>query len=399
MNKIKLLHMADSPAQSTGFSRVSQGILESLYRTGMYDISMLGINHQVGDPHRYEGMFRIYPARTPNGPFGFDRVREVIAKERPDIIIINNDLWILAEYLRHMPGGMKVIGYSPVDAGPVQEDWMQVINKVRIQQVVYTEFARNEVQDLCDGKVEIIGHGVDTDEFYPIEDARKLMVNIPEDAFIVQYCSRNQPRKRIDLFLRACANWFENLNEADKKRVYFYLHACIVDVGWNIAVLGQRWGLGDHLMITDQNGLTPAKGVPLRDLCKIYNIADVHVNTSVGEGWCLPVCESAATRTAQVVPNHSAFTELWTDRAPLINIARREVLSGGINTEGSVIDIDHFVSILDDLYRHPDKTKMYADLAYEYTQREEFTWDYIAKQFHNLIIDVLNSPLVTVELK
>ena len=50
--KIRLLWMGDSPAVSTGFGRVSQGVLERLLQTGKYNISVLGINHPIGDPHR-----------------------------------------------------------------------------------------------------------------------------------------------------------------------------------------------------------------------------------------------------------------------------------------------------------------------------------------------------------
>jgi len=63
MKHTKLLWIGDSPAVTTGFGRVSQSILERLAKTGKYSISVLGVNHPVGDPHRYEGIFKIYPAR------------------------------------------------------------------------------------------------------------------------------------------------------------------------------------------------------------------------------------------------------------------------------------------------------------------------------------------------
>ena len=83
--KVRLLWIGDSPSVSTGFGRVSQGILENLHQTGEYEVAVLGINHPIGDPHRYEGMFRIYPARAKNDNYGFNRVEEVIEKERPNI--------------------------------------------------------------------------------------------------------------------------------------------------------------------------------------------------------------------------------------------------------------------------------------------------------------------------
>ena len=384
-NKLRLLWVGDSPAVSTGFGRVSQGILEGLYQTGKYDVSVLGINHQIGDPHRYEGMFRIYPARAKGNVYGFNRVQEVIAKEKPDIIMLNNDLWIVAEYVKEIPENNRIITYSPVDALPVQPDWIETLEKVNARVTTYTEFAKKGITDAKEIPVDIIGHAVDTDEFYPMEDARKFMANIPPDCFIIQNVNRNQPRKRLDLFLKAMQLWLSRLPKSDRENVNFYYHGTLRDVGWNLVQLAQRWGIDDRFLITDQTHITPAQGVPLGMLCKIYNCADVHVMTSMGEGFGLSPFESAACGVAQVVPAHSACKELWEDKAQLINVDHWEVLTGGINTEGGVIDVEHLVSILDDLYHNREKTKEYGRIAYDYVQRKEFTWNYIANRFDRII--------------
>jgi len=394
-NKTKLFWIGDSPAVTTGFGRVSQGVLEGLLRTGKYEISVLGINHPIGDPHRYEGLIRIYPARTTGNLYGFNRVEEIIRKEKPDVIIINNDLWIVKEYLSHMPEGQKVIIYSPVDALPVQEEWLRVIREVGAQVTAYTEFGKKAIEQVYPHSIKIIGHGVDTDEFYPMEDARHLLQNIPDELFIVQNVNRNQPRKRLDLFLKAMSVWLERKSPSDRKNIAFYYHGVLNDVGWNLVSLSQRWGIDDKLYITDQSDMTAAEGVTIQNLCKVYNCADVQVMTSMGEGFGLSPFESAACGVAQIVPNHSACKELWTGYAPLIDVDHWDVLTGGVNTEGGVISIEHLVEILDELYFDRIKLAEYAKTAYKYTQREEFTWDYIANQFDSLVVETLNSSLTS----
>ncbi|MFA7101411.1 MAG: glycosyltransferase family 4 protein [Bacilli bacterium] len=390
-NRVKLLWIGDSPAVSTGFGRVSQGILESLFQTGKYNISVLGINHPIGDPHRYEGMFRIYPAKAGGNVYGLNRVREVIEKERPDVIIVNNDLWVCSEYVREIPENNRVITYSPVDALPVQEEWLKNIVGTNAKVTTYTNFAKKGIQSAMDIPVSIIGHAVDTDEFYPMEDARKFLTNIPEDAFVVQNVNRNQPRKRLDLFLKAMQVWTDGLSQSDRNNIHFYYHGTLRDVGWNLVTLAQRWGIDDRFLITDQRNITPAQGVTIPMLNRIYNVADVHVMTSMGEGFGLSPFESAACGVAQVVPNHSACKELWEGKAPLIDIDHWEVLTGGINTEGGVISVEHLVSILDSLYRNRDKVREYGKLAYDYVQREEFTWTYIANKFDGIVQEVLEA--------
>lgn len=391
MNKVSLLWIGDSPAVSTGFGRVAQGVLEGLYQTGRYNISVLGINHQVGDPHRYEGMFRIYPSRAKGNVYGFNRVQEVIAKERPDLIIINNDLWIVSEYVKEIPESNRILTYSPVDALPVQPEWIEHLSKVNARIATYTEFAKGGIQVASEVDVDIIGHAVDTDEFYPISDARTFMANMPPDAFIVQNVNRNQPRKRLDLFIKAMQLWLERLPKSDRDNIYCYYHGTLRDVGWNLVQLAQRWGIDDRFLITDQTHIGPAQGVSLSMLCKIYNCADVHVMTSMGEGFGLSPFESAACGVAQVVPAHSACKELWEGVGPLINVDHWEVLTGGINTEGGVIDVEHLVSILDGLYHNRESLKQYKKRAYEYVQREEFTWGYIARRFDTIVNEMLEA--------
>ena len=390
-NKIKLLWIGDSPAVSTGFGRVSQGILEGLYQTGKYDVAVLGINHQIGDPHRYEGMFRIYPARARGNVYGFNRVQEVIAKERPDVILINNDLWITSEYVKEIPENSRIITYSPVDALPVQPEWIEVLDKVNANVTTYTEFAKKGIQGAKDIEVNVVGHAVDTDEFYPMEDARSFMANIPPEAFIVQNINRNQPRKRLDLYLKAMQLWLSRLPRSDRENINFYYHGTLRDVGWNLVQLAQRWGIDDRFLITDQTHISPAQGVSIQMLCKIYNCADVHVMTSMGEGFGLSPFESAACGVAQIVPDHSACKELWVGKAPLIPVDHWEVLTGGVNTEGGVIDVEHLVSILDDLYHDREKLKEFGRLAYEFVQRKEFTWGYISNEFDKIIIKMMEA--------
>jgi len=768
MGKIKLLWVGDSPAVSTGFGRVSQATLENLYNTDKYDIAVLGVNHLVGDPHRYEGMFKIYPARTGGNVYGFNRVEEIIEKEKPDVIIINNDLWIVSEYVKFIPEGNKVFTYSPVDALPVHKNWINILDSVNARIGTYTEFAKGGIIAANNNvSIDIIGHGVDTDEFYPIEDARKFLANIPEDAFVVQNVNRNQPRKRLDLFLKAMQLWLSTKSKNDNivfyyhgcflpdtkvvvsdgvkniqditvgtrvfdtdgkfrsvshtfvrdytgevirlscqgandivltpehpvlavkgvqcrngknitcskvcksryktlksgvitsncskkyflsyetsfvnaseltnhdfvavpkssvdeispnigvydlcvdsnlarlfglfvsegstsgcninfslnkkeedlldfikdtmityfgkegkwyntsknagnyvinskelaqwfgdtfgrgshhKKIpsfimkgsletirdfvrglydgdgcyrggifnyssvsetlvyqlkyvlmrlgiysslkptcpdkdgfsgftvdvmgskckelsfilqeyverpsrtwshvweddkYFYIpvlsvtkeqytgkvynfevesshtynaeflvvHNCLKDVGWNLIDLAQRWNIDDRFLVSDQDGFSPADGVSLSKLCKIYNTADVQVMTSVGEGFGLSPFESAACGVAQIVPNHSACKELWEGVAPLIDVKYWEVLTGGINTEGGVIDIDHLVSIIEDLYQNRGKLKELRKKCYEHVQQEKFTWGYVANQFDVVVTDMLKSGI------
>ena len=60
MPKINVLAYLDAPTCATGFGTVSRNIIEGLYKTGRYNIDILGINYW-GDPHNFPYRIWIFP--------------------------------------------------------------------------------------------------------------------------------------------------------------------------------------------------------------------------------------------------------------------------------------------------------------------------------------------------
>jgi len=92
--KIKVLAYCDSPTCATGFATVSRNIFEGLYRTGRFDIEILGINYW-GDPHNFP--YRIWPTGTNNqkDPYGRQKVLNMIPLMDFDILFFLQDSFIL----------------------------------------------------------------------------------------------------------------------------------------------------------------------------------------------------------------------------------------------------------------------------------------------------------------
>ncbi len=93
--KPKLLWSGDIIAM-TGFSRVTENILERICDD--YEVVVLG-NNYWGDPHPLQEKYKIYPSsnRHQTEPFGVQRFREIVEKEKPDLIFTINDIWIINE--------------------------------------------------------------------------------------------------------------------------------------------------------------------------------------------------------------------------------------------------------------------------------------------------------------
>jgi glycosyltransferase involved in cell wall biosynthesis len=397
--KPKLLWVADFAAM-TGFGRVSGAILPRLKDN--FDIVVLACNWH-GDPVKEQEDFRMYPAanRHQPAPFGEDRIREVVEKEKPDIVFSLNDPWIVSEQYRriedlHKKKDFKFVGYLTMDSynwiGGIEQhinDWDGL--------VAFTEFGAYEfLKAGINRPVTVIPHGLDKELFYPMDkaEARKRL-NLKDDIFIVFNGNRNQFRKRIDITISGFANF-----AVDKPDAQLYLHMGLKDQGWQVLDLFAREmrknGLDPNgrIILTAQTQGPPNVEVDM--LNAIYNAVDVGVNTTKGGGWELVNFEHAACRVAQVVPNHTSCKEIFEGYGRLIRCDHVDV-DTNYAREMPCPSSDHLAAILTELYEDREKREATAELCYLRATEERFNWDTIAHQFGEVFQEVLNPVVETTE--
>jgi len=409
--KVKILWVSDGEAP-TGFARVAHNLIENLDQK-KFDIHHLAINYR-GDPH--ENWWKLYPAATGGDLWGFGRFINLIQVIKPDIIFLLNDPWVIQNYLAkiieaktQIPGIelIPVVSYFPVDAREHDIIWFRDYAELVKKTCVYTEFAKEvilETGSINPTQIELLPHGANPEIFYKIPDmvqggkliktgkqlAREEIFPIkdkPEflNSFVILNANRNQPRKRIDITLRA----FAAFARGKPKNVKLYLHMGIQDMGWDIVRLAQRYGFDDRLVITSLNRNLP--GVPDDRLNLIYNACDIGLNTSMGEGWGLTSWEHAATGAPQIVPEHSALPEIWGDSAIYIPTIADYVYEG-TNTVGRVPSTDGLVEQLEWSYQDwktgGEKLQELGDKAMAITKKPEYQWKNIAKKLDSIFDEV-----------
>ena len=384
-DKTKILWIGDGGA-ATGFARVNHSIIENLSPT-KYEIHHLAVNY-MGDPYKTKKHHKLYPAMQAKnyGDFmGVNRVLELINEVNPDLVFILNDPWAVPQYLTRIPASIKIVVYTPVDAKPVLRSWAEVLNRVN-RLVTYTEFGKEAYLEAFPemDNLAVIPHGVDTDTFYDISrsEARKA-VGLPEDLFVVFNGNRNQPRKRIDLTLRAFAKFAEG-----KDDVRLLLNMGEVDAGWNLKVLADRLGILPKVILTKKD-FTPQNYLSDETLNLVYNAADVGINTSLGEGWGLINVEQACCRVAQIVPNSSACAEIFPDDSCLKIDVVDYMYHPDIMTEGQIISVDNLVEHLNTYYYDRNLLEKHSNAVYEHFTSPELQWKTIAKQWDKLFKKVL----------
>ena len=399
MAKPKLLWCGDIVAM-TGFARVTENVLQRI--CDQYEVVVLSHNWW-GDPTPLQSKYKMYPSsnRFQTAPFGEDRIREVVEKEKPDIVFSINDMWIINEQYKrikdlHDQKLFKFVGYAPMDSygwtGCLDEtanDWDGVVS--------YTEFGAHEfIRGGIKKPITIIPHGITANQFYPMDkaEARKRL-NLRDDIFIVFNGNRNQFRKRIDITVEGFAKFAKNRPDTQ-----LYLHMGLKDQGWDIMPLFaramQREGIDPNgrIILTAQTQGPP--NVEVDFLNTIYNAVDVGVNTCKGEGWGLVSHEHAACRVAQVVPDHTSCKEIFEGYGRLIRCDHVDV-DTNYSREMPCPSSNHLAAVLTDLYEDKEKREATAELCYLRATDERFNWDTIAHQFEEVFQEVLNPVVETTE--
>lgn len=379
----------------TGFSRVAHSIIKFIESD--YDIVGVGVNYH-GDPHNYK--FPTFPASisTAKGPYGENRVVDLLNGQDFDILYIINDSWVINRYLQAIKAQVtkplpKIVVYFPVDSTEHDPEWYANFDIVA-QAVVYNKFAQWVVKDtnpVLDTR--IIPHGVDTEVFYKTHPTRleaKTEFFAPyadkigdlTNSFIVLNANRNQPRKRLDVTMQGFAKFAKNKPEDVK----IYMHCGIVDQAINVDKLATRYGIASRLIVSSSAiGVQKVTDSRLND---IYNVCDVGINTSMGEGWGLTNIEHAVTGAVQLVPNHSACREQYLGCGLLMN-TYGEFMFDNSQSVGKLVSSDEVANKLEYLYRNPKERERLAQLGYEKFTSEEYSWKQIAKTWDRLFSEVL----------
>lgn len=404
--KTKILWCGDIVAM-TGFARVTENVIYRLKDD--FEIVVLGHNWW-GDPCDQQKDFKMYPSsnRFQTAPFGEQRIREIVEKEEPDIVFSINDMWIINEQYRqiedlHKAGKFKFVGYAPMDSygwigclADTANNWDSIIS--------YTEFGAHEfVKGGINKPIAVIPHGVTPGQFYPKDKAEcRRKLGLDEDLFIVFNGNRNQFRKRIDITIKAFAEF-----AVGRPDTRLYLHMGMKDQGWDVmSLFGRemsRVGLDPNgrIIMTAQTEGPPNVSVDM--LNTIYNACDVGINTCKGEGWGLVNFEHAACGVPQVVPDHTSCKEIFEGYGELIRCDHVDV-DTNYGREMPCPSSDHLVEILEQLHEVPEICDKIGEKCYQRATDPQFSWDTVASQFGGIFEDVMNQvdhsvqPEINVEI-
>lgn len=319
---------------ATGFAQVLGNIARELAKTDKYDIDVLAINYN-GDPVNSETWpGRVYPAMPgammQAGPYadvyGRQRLLDLMGSGHYDAVYIIQDTFIIQPIIDEVrktqdelaSRGMKTfttIFYFPVDS-LLKKGWAETVAKADFP-VVYTQFGKKELLrhiPSLEDRIRVIYHGNNPEHFFPIQnrdDVKEFRSQFfrgqADDRFLMININRNQPRKDIARSLMILKELWDR-----GRTPLLYLHMQYEDAGGNIFSMAEQLGLGDRFefFLPSPNIFTANQGMPLEDLNRIYNAADMVLTTTLGEGWGLSITEAMATKTPIVGPDNTSLHEI-----------------------------------------------------------------------------------------
>lgn len=344
---MKILFHGDTPAVSTGFGTAYKNLLNGLVKKDeSLDITVLGINEKGGYKDQKEYPYKVYPAIYDDyhDVFGFKRLLKIInnddreVKNDFDVIVLAYDFWLLnyievidhkiIEYLyayaKNPQRKAKLVIYTPIDNDYLPKLWQNTLS-VFDQIVVPSDYGRGVIADNApelEKKTVVVPYAVDVENFKPLpelerQELRKtfLKENDLSKKFVLGMVARNQWRK--DHF-----HVFEIFSKFHRKHPdsFLYVHSKAIETahdGGNLIELGSKFGLKFGVDYVVPPNLEAGYGVKRSTMNEIYNMMDVHISATTGEGLGMPMVEAMAAGVVNLVPENTTMPELMKNRSVL----------------------------------------------------------------------------------
>jgi len=262
------------------------------------------VNQEIGIDDSY---VRLIPS---TGYGNAKRIRELIAVENPDAILIFTDprYWTwLFEIEREIRSKIPIFWLNiwddypaPLYNKPYYEsvDVLMAISKQtkNINEIVLGDKASEKI-------IEYVPHGINTKHYFPIKqdhehydkllEFRKAVLQDRDIDFVLLYNSRNIRRKNAADTILAYRIFCDNIGKEKAKKCALILHTDPVDQhGTDLKAVREAFCDPEYV-----NVFFSSDKIPVAQLNLLYNIADATILLSSNEGWGLSLTESLVTAT------------------------------------------------------------------------------------------------------
>ena len=275
----------------------------------------------------------VYDAAANEDPkqegFGFNKIAEYVDMVQPDVVMIYNDPMIIHRFIDALKydkekSSFKLWFYIDQVYTDIAPPLMEAVNKVASRVYCFTSMWAEQYSKYPGAvKPQIMEHAVDPNIFTCMGAASRIAlrksVKVPEDAIVFLNANRNSSRKRLDLTVMA----FVDVLSRDQVTPYFLMfltslnpqNGAFYDVQRIFMSELEKRGMphdvfSKRMLLIDT---TPPNSLTDEQVNEIYNMSDIGINTSDGEGYGLCQLEHLYTGAPQIVTDVGSYRSFLTE--------------------------------------------------------------------------------------
>lgn len=315
-SKPKLLVISRLPGLKKGYAITLSSIYKQQILQSHYEVHHLAW-HYYEAPFVDQGV-HIYPDNK-DAIKDPDYLKALIYAIQPDVILLHADAHFFIPYLPTLQAWKgPVVGWFTVDYEQARNPSPIVNVLQRCQRVLgLADFGLSQMQKDYSGPVGKVPLGVDTRYFKPVDYAEKYALRqqweVPLEACLFLVVANNFWRKGVEYAVQSFFEYCQQYPEAGANS-FLYLHTeRTVELAEQIRALN----LTQKVLITPdyhpiKQPLSTAK------LSELYQLSDIFLLTTLGEGFGMTLLEAQATGLPIIVSDNSVTREVTQNNALFI---------------------------------------------------------------------------------
>lgn len=334
------------------------------------------------------------------------RVAQLGKKLKPDVTLLYEDTQHIMKYFTRKHQRLAKLAWFPHDSESFTSPLEGLLDMSEEFSTLPVCISKN-TKELCMNEgyeVEQVYNMVDDTSFHPLDmgmierskDVFFAPIPIESNRKVLIYVGRMNARKDIDSLLGMVAK----LKEIRKDFVLIMVidpndPVCFNRSGNRIfdidAQIHSR-GIEQFVVINQRSWLSG--GVTKRDLNVLYNMSDVYVSASGGEGFGIPICEAGACAKPFVVQDYTTGREFSNKNRNGLLAAKSRDMRVASGVPRPMVDIDDMARKVDFLLDNP-KTRIRMGIDFMRWVNDNCTIEKVTKQFKELF-EMFDCPEVIV---
>ena len=413
---ILTLLFASSQYITNGYSVVGYELAKELAKQKEIELTYFGFQYFQKNPnHEKERELpenvQIYDAFANENPkgmgFGFDQITHFVTMNKPDVIIIYNDMVVVSnilEKLKSVPNrSFKVIVYMDQVYLYQKKEFIQRLNAEADFVLCFTPYWENIAKSLAIvTPIAYLQHGFNPMIHYPVPTKLcRDYYNLKHEDFIVLSLNRNQPRKRYDILLQAWAHFVARHVDDPVK----LLIATAIQGGWNLIEVYERelskYGLTleqglKHVIFIDNPQQLLDEEINI-----LYNVGDISISAADGGGMELCTYQQGGIGKAQITSYVGGIKDFFTKDNSMILQPKMtfyiDQSRDGCGGEAELVDYHDASEALEKYYTDANLRKDHGDKCRKGII-EKYRWDELGKKLYGIIKQVgkKDEPLIEV---